>query len=448
MRGHFKLIAGLAAAFLLPMNAYANEGGNQPPLECDGNYGECGTPEVSGGGGGGGGGGAVLIANTDLGDTYQHGDDFDDDGVEDDYDNCPRVPNREQFDGDGDGRGDLCDNCREVSNADQFDLDGDRKGDVCDADKDQDGVLNEVDNCPETFNPMTDDLQADMDGDNIGDACDDDLDGDGKLNADDPCPAKANVKGLEEVVFSDEECFPDTDKDGVHDFKDNCPRVANENQENIDGDKWGDVCDPDVDNDEVMNKLDNCVDVANQDQQDLDRDGIGEACDKSFCYVVHGDVSNCLDPKSVFKVYSPSLSTVIGDASPVNLRLFANRRDHAMSYTWTIEKSPAGSTASISAPTGSVESSSPFEYRYNQFPTIRPDVAGEYVIRVTAESRFNDPVSGEVGKVAVYEMRLKASGESEAAGGGCSATAQDKDFNGFALFLLVGIGAVGLRRRR
>jgi MYXO-CTERM domain-containing protein len=313
---------------------------------------------------------------------------------------------------------------------------------------DQDGVENDLDNCPETFNPKTDDLQADLDGDNIGDACDDDLDGDGKSNVDDPCPAKADTKGLEEVVFAQEECFPDTDKDGRHDFIDNCPRVANPNQENMDGDKWGDKCDPDVDDDQIMNKLDNCVDVANPDQHDLDRDGVGEACDKSFCFVVHGDLANCLDPKAVFSVYSPSLSAVIGDAHPVNLRLFANRRNHAMSYTWTVEKAPAGSTASITAPTGSVEQSSPYEYRYNQFPTIRPDMAGDYVIKITAQSRFSDAVSGEVGKVAVYTMRLKAEGESEAAAGGCSATAQDSGFSGFALLFLAGIGAFGVRRRR
>ena len=40
------------------------------PFECDNNYGECGTPEVSGGGQGGGG--SVLIANTDLGLSLIH----------------------------------------------------------------------------------------------------------------------------------------------------------------------------------------------------------------------------------------------------------------------------------------------------------------------------------------------------------------------------------------
>ena len=46
MRGHLQFTIGLVAAFMLPLSAFAQ------PLECDGNYGECGTPEVSGGGGG------------------------------------------------------------------------------------------------------------------------------------------------------------------------------------------------------------------------------------------------------------------------------------------------------------------------------------------------------------------------------------------------------------
>jgi hypothetical protein len=60
-------------------------------FECDNNFGDCGTPEQSGGGGGGGG--SVLIANTDLGDTYQHADycddDIDNDQILNSDDECP-----------------------------------------------------------------------------------------------------------------------------------------------------------------------------------------------------------------------------------------------------------------------------------------------------------------------------------------------------------------------
>ena len=115
-------------------------------IECDNNFGDCGTPEQSGGGGGGKG--SVLIANTDLGDTYQHADDYDDDGIEDPSDNCVRTVNPDQLDRDGDGRGDACDNCLEIWNASQENIDGDEFGDYCDDDIDNDQIKNVVDECP------------------------------------------------------------------------------------------------------------------------------------------------------------------------------------------------------------------------------------------------------------------------------------------------------------
>lgn len=117
--------------------------------ECDNNFGDCGTPNQSGGGGGGRG--SVLIANTDLGDTYQHADDYDDDGIEDSSDNCMRYSNPDQIDRDGDSIGDACDNCIDIWNIDQRDLDGDSLGDECDVDVDGDGIENINDMCPNQF---------------------------------------------------------------------------------------------------------------------------------------------------------------------------------------------------------------------------------------------------------------------------------------------------------
>ena len=42
--------------------------------------------------------GSVLVAMTDRGDTYQFADDFDGDGIEDDFDNCPFLSNWDQDD--------------------------------------------------------------------------------------------------------------------------------------------------------------------------------------------------------------------------------------------------------------------------------------------------------------------------------------------------------------
>src|SRR5206468_3213740 len=57
--------------------------------------------------------------------------DVDCDGVPDDQDDCPAVPNPDQADREGDRIGDACDNCPSDRNPDQGDGDGDGEGDVC-----------------------------------------------------------------------------------------------------------------------------------------------------------------------------------------------------------------------------------------------------------------------------------------------------------------------------
>ncbi|MEZ4268210.1 MAG: MopE-related protein [Myxococcota bacterium] len=81
-------------------------------------------------------------------------------------------------------------------------------------DGDGDGVLNNVDNCPEIFNPN----QADADGDFLGDACDPDIDGDGSINETDCDPYSPEVRpGVLERCGNgiDDNCDGDTDGPGA-----------------------------------------------------------------------------------------------------------------------------------------------------------------------------------------------------------------------------------------
>jgi hypothetical protein len=71
--------------------------------------------------------------------------DIDGDGVFDDVDNCPQIPNPNQADCNNNGIGDACD----------------------DPDQDCDGVYDGVDNCLSVFNPF----QIDQNQNGIGDAC-------------------------------------------------------------------------------------------------------------------------------------------------------------------------------------------------------------------------------------------------------------------------------------
>ncbi|XP_072048968.1 uncharacterized protein [Amphiura filiformis] len=159
-------------------------------------------------------------------------DDDDNDGISDETDVCPFIPDGNQEDRDRDRVGDACDNCPVDINFDQVDADNDNVGDACD-------------NCVNDGNPD----QSDLDGDGYGDACD-------------RCP------GVRDVLDD-----PDTDNDGIWDGCDNCPDNPNPNQEDTDGDGRGDQCD-------------NCPLNKNPSQEDGDFDNVGDICDiclPNFC---------------------------------------------------------------------------------------------------------------------------------------------------------------------
>ena len=71
-------------------------------------------------------------------------DDFDNDGIPDEQDLCPKIADAKNTDIDKNGRGDVCE------------------------DPDLDGIMSNLDNCPFVYNPA----QKDSDLDKIGDKCD------------------------------------------------------------------------------------------------------------------------------------------------------------------------------------------------------------------------------------------------------------------------------------
>lgn len=136
-------------------------------------------------------------------DRIKKNNDWDQDGILDNSDNCPRTNNQKQEDQDGDGVGDVCDNCLDIKNTDQQDKDKNAKGDVCE-DGDRDGMVGYRDNC--IYHPNSG--QDDKDNDGVGDVCEDE------------------------------------DADGVVVADDNCPFDDNSDQSDVDHDNIGDVCDP------------------------------------------------------------------------------------------------------------------------------------------------------------------------------------------------------------
>jgi MYXO-CTERM domain-containing protein len=420
------LIAMTVAVLLLGVPAFADA----PPGECA--TGACGTPNNNGGGGGGGGGGSILVNNTDIGKTYSTSDDYDADGFEDDFDNCPFIANRDQADRDGDGVGDVCDDCSGVANKDQMDSDGDGQGDVCDDDSDNDGVMNAQDNCP--LVPNKD--QADGDHDGLGDACDPDIDGDGLLNAVDPCPFDAAAQAS---------CDDDHDKDGVKDSLDNCIAIYNPEQGDADNDGMGDACDPDADNDGVANPKDNCKLVANPDQKDADHDGIGDACDPVFCFVAaKNPAAACLDPKSVFTVTAaPRVSAATG--SDVALALYMNRENVAVKYAWVVQKQAPNADDTVQNPRGSLSVTAAYEAHFAEEsrPIFHPTEPGTYTLKVTADLVTPDPLFPQVGH-AESTVDVIVTGPSSSS---CSMSPASSN-DGVAVLGLAGVAALFARRRR
>ena len=61
---------------------------------------------------------------------------------------------------------------------------------------------------------------------------------------------------FDENVYGPDPMTIDTDADGVFDVADNCSETSNPNQQDTDGDNYGNACDADFNNDNSVNALD------------------------------------------------------------------------------------------------------------------------------------------------------------------------------------------------
>lgn len=232
-------------------------------------------------------------------------DDDDNDGMNDGIDDCPTGALAWTSDASSDHDSDGCQDEGEDFDDDEdtvFDFNDlcpfgpvgwistpeeDSEGDGCaDYDTDEDGFIDQMDNCPLVANPT----QGDLDNDGLGDACDVDEDGDGIAAPDDNCPRDNQPWSSNAINDHDQDgCHDsitdnDDDDDGIQDSSDACPSgdiAWNNPDTSLELDHDQDGCkdateDNDDDNDGYDDSVDSCpiglVGIA-LEGQDVDQDG-------------------------------------------------------------------------------------------------------------------------------------------------------------------------------
>jgi outer membrane protein OmpA-like peptidoglycan-associated protein len=113
-------------------------------------------------------------------------------------------------DRDGDGVIDELDACPDMMGV----ASADAKKNGCPADRDSDGIEDAKDACPDAAGPVSDDAKKN------GCPPPKDQDGDGILDVSDACPT---IAGLASAIASENGCPGDTDQDGIRDDRDACP---------------------------------------------------------------------------------------------------------------------------------------------------------------------------------------------------------------------------------
>jgi len=239
----------------------------------------------------------------------------------------------------------------------------------------------------------------------------------------------------------------DTDGDNVPDLFDNCPTIFNTDQHmTLRASGLGDACNADIDADGIPNTLDNCRATANPMQVDGDRDGQGDTCDDKFCFTIDSAApGRCLDPEApFFSRPGPDLTVQTGDR--VRLRLFSNRAQTAIRFTWGMDSSPNGNRGwSIQNPRGAVTNSSPWEYRYTaeRTPWFEATQPGLYTVRLESELVFAD-AKGFPKTTDVQTFKITVEGQPKLGIPGLASCSQA----GSTFPLLTALALLGLLARR
>ncbi|MGG6229660.1 thrombospondin type 3 repeat-containing protein [Tenacibaculum sp. SDUM215027] len=204
-------------------------------------------------------------------------------------------------------------------------------------DADGDGVLNGVDNCPNTANPD----QADTDNNGIGDVC------------------------------------QDTDGDGILDINDNCPTTANPDQADADGNKIGDAC-QDTDGDGVMDNVDNCLTTKNPDQKDGNNDGVGDVCDTSY--------------KNPDNISVETISETCADEN--DGKIIVKVKQTFVSYTVTVKGTSTDLTEQLTASSVTFSNLSPEKYEV----CVKVNDRDDYIQCFEVNIQASNPVSLKLAK--------------------------------------------------
>jgi hypothetical protein len=186
--------------------------------------------------------------------------DMDHDGVKDDVDGCPEIPEDKDGFEDADG-------CPEIDN-------------------DDDGIVDKEDACPN--------VKGEPNADPKKNGCPlNDQDGDGVEDAVDACPT---VKGVHTNDPKTNGCpVSDSDGDGIPDAADKCPTQP----EDKDGFQDADGCpDPDNDNDGITDKDDACPNVAGEPSTDPAKNGCPNTDRDGDTF--ENDVDKCPDSAEVW----------------------------------------------------------------------------------------------------------------------------------------------------